>query len=78
MLDKKFDMVVNSLTSLDSCSSLQILLDLCRVFIVESGCLLVEAHVAVVDIVHILLLVESSSATVFGAFFNPTKDKRMT
>ena len=40
----------------DGCSSLQVLLDLSGVLVVESSSFSVEPHVPVVDVVHILVI----------------------
>ena len=61
--------------TLDGSSSLQVLLQLCRVLVVESSSLLVELHVAFVDVVHIFALIERTTSTILGALLNPAGTK---
>lgn len=55
---------------LDCRPSLQILLDFCCVFAVKPLQLLVEFHVAFIDVVNISLFIKCPSAAVLSSFFN--------
>lgn len=58
-----------------SCSSLQILLNFGGVLVIESSGFFVEAHVAVIDVVHISFFIECSSPTILGALLNPIQKR---
>ena len=59
------------LFSSHSCSSLQVLFDLGSVLSIETLQFLVELHVALVDIAHILFLIKASSPAVLLPLLNP-------
>ena len=56
---------------LDGSSPLQVLLDFCRVLVVEASRLLIELLVAFVDIVHVCFLVFATVTTELCPLGNP-------
>lgn len=62
--------------SLHSCASLQVLLDLGRVFAVEALCLLVELGVPLVDVVDVGVVVVSPASAVLGPLLDPAKNAK--
>lgn len=58
-------------------SSLQILFNFQGVFAVESLQFLIEFHITFVDVINILVIIMSSSATVFLSFSNPTTNEEV-
>lgn len=59
------------LFSSHSCSSLQVLFDLGGVLSIETLQFLVELHVTLVDVAHILFLIKASSPAVLLPLLNP-------
>lgn len=60
---------------LDSCSSLQVLFDLCCVFAVEPLRLLVELGVPLVNIVDVGVVVVGPASAVLGPLLDPDKSQ---
>jgi hypothetical protein len=63
--------VLTNQQCLDSCASLQILLDLCSVLTVESLQFLIELHVAFVYVVYISVVIVHTSSAVLLSFYDP-------
>lgn len=58
---------------LDGCASLQVLLDLCCVFAVETLRLLVELCIPLVDVVDVCVVIVGPASAVLGPFLDPDK-----
>lgn len=61
---------------LNSCTSLQVLFDLGRVFAVETLCLLVELGVPLVDVVDVGVVVVGPASAVLGPLLDPANHIR--
>ena len=58
-----------------SCASLKRVLNLLCIFAIKPFCFLVEAHVALVDVVNVAIGMHCSAPAEFGSFINPAREK---
>ena len=64
-------LILTNQQCLDSCATLQVLLDLCSVLAIEPLQFLIELHVAFVYVVYISIVIVHTSSAVFLSFYNP-------